>query len=52
QMIIYQYLFKITYEILATPVTYAVTGWLKAREGMDIYDEGIRYNPFQLFKSR
>ena len=52
QMILYQYLFKVTYEIIATPVTYAVTGWLKAREGLDTFDEGIGYNPFRLIKSR
>jgi len=52
QMILYQYLFKVTYEIAATPVTYAVTGWLKAREGLDTFDEGVGYNPFRLLKSR
>ncbi|HNX28337.1 MAG TPA: queuosine precursor transporter [Syntrophomonadaceae bacterium] len=52
QMILYQYLFKVTYEVAATPVTYAVTGWLKAREGLDTFDEGVGYNPFRLLKSR
>lgn len=50
QMILYQYLFKVTYEIAATPLTYAVVGWLKRKEGLDTFDEGIKYNPFRLLK--
>ncbi|MBQ3405206.1 MAG: queuosine precursor transporter [Oscillospiraceae bacterium] len=43
-MIVYQYLFKVCYEIIFTPVTYGVVGWLKNKEGIDIYDHNIRYN--------
>ena len=42
------YLFKVIYEVLATPITYAVVGWLKKAEGIDTYDRGISYNPFHL----
>lgn len=52
QMILYQYLFKVTYEVAATPLTYAAVSWLKAREGLDTFDEGVGYNPFRLLKSR
>lgn len=52
QMMLYQYLFKIAYEVIATPLTYAVTGWLKEREGIDVFDENIKYNPFGSLKSR
>ncbi len=44
QMILFQYLFKVCYEIVFTPVTYAVIRWVKKKEGTDVYDYGIRYN--------
>ena len=44
QMILFQYLFKVGYEILFTPVTYAVVKAIKKAEGVDVYDEGIKYN--------
>ena len=42
------YLFKVAYEVIATPITYAVVGWLKRTEGVDVYDRGVNYNPFAL----
>ncbi|MDP2655630.1 MAG: queuosine precursor transporter [bacterium] len=42
------YLFKVTYEVIATPITYLIVGWLKRAEGIDVYDRGINYNPFTL----
>lgn len=48
QMILFQYFFKVTYEVAATPLTYMVVGWLKRKEGIDVYDYGVKYNPFQL----
>jgi hypothetical protein len=42
------YLFKVGYEVIATPITYAIIGWLKRAEGVDVYDRGIDYNPFTL----
>ena len=44
QMILFQYLFKVGYEVLFTPVTYAVVKADKKAEGVDVYDEGIKYN--------
>ena len=41
------YLFKVTYEALATPFTYAIVGFLKRSEGVDVYDEGTDFNPFR-----
>jgi hypothetical protein len=29
-----------------TPVTYAVVGWLKQREGTDVFDTGTDFSPF------
>jgi len=37
---------KVLWEALLTPVTYAVVGWLKAREGVDVFDQGIDFSPF------
>lgn len=48
QMILFQYVFKVAYEIVVTPLTYALVGWLKRKEGIDTYDYGVYYNPFQL----
>ncbi|MBO23134.1 MAG: transporter [Rhodospirillaceae bacterium] len=43
-----QALAKIGYEVLATPFTYAVIGWLKRCEGIDHYDRETRFNPFTI----
>ena len=40
------YLFKVLYEAAVTPVTYAVVGFLKRTEGVDVYDEGTNFSPF------
>jgi hypothetical protein len=37
---------KVLWEAVLTPVTYAVVGWLKAREGVDVYDEDTDFSPF------
>ena len=44
QMILFQYLFKICYEIIFTPVTYAIVNWLKKKEGVDTFDYDVKYN--------
>ena len=43
-MILFQYLFKVAYEVLFTPVTYLVVKTIKKAEGIDVYDEGLKYN--------
>jgi uncharacterized PurR-regulated membrane protein YhhQ (DUF165 family) len=47
-MIVSSYLIKVVYETLATPVTYAVVGWLKRAEHVDAFDRGTDFNPFVL----
>ncbi len=37
---------KVLWEIFLTPVTYAVIGFLKRKEGLDVYDEGTNFTPF------
>jgi len=44
QMILFQYLFKVCYEAIFTPLTYAVVNKLKQIEGIDVMDKGIRYS--------
>jgi len=41
-------LFKVVYEAVATPVTYAVVNFLKRREGIDVFDRETDFNPFKL----
>ena len=41
-----QWALKVGWEVLLTPVTYAVVGFLKQREGVDVYDEGTDFTPF------
>jgi uncharacterized integral membrane protein (TIGR00697 family) len=45
-IIISNYVFKVSYEVIATPLTYAVIGFLKRAEKKDVYDTDISYNPF------
>ena len=37
---------KVAWEILLTPVTYAVVGFLKRREGVDVFDTDTDFSPF------
>src|SRR3546814_12407508 len=39
-LIVTQWLLKVGWEVVLTPVTYLVVGWLKRREGIDVYDRG------------
>jgi uncharacterized PurR-regulated membrane protein YhhQ (DUF165 family) len=38
---------KVLWEVVLTPVTYAVVGFLKRREGLDIFDENTNFSPFK-----
>jgi queuosine precursor transporter len=46
KLILGGYLFKVAYEVLATPLTYAVVNFLKRTEGVDKFDYGTRFTPF------
>lgn len=37
---------KVLWEVVLTPVTYAVVGFLKRKEGVDIFDERTDFTPF------
>ena len=41
-----QWALKVGWEVLLTPVTYAVVDFLKRREGVDVYDRDTDFTPF------
>jgi len=41
-----QWAIKVVWEALLTPVTYAVVGWLKRREKVEIFDTDTDFSPF------
>ena len=45
-LILTQWVIKSLYEIIATPLTYAIVGFLKKKENLDSYDYKANYNPF------
>jgi uncharacterized integral membrane protein (TIGR00697 family) len=48
RVIVWNYTAKVLYEALATPLTYAVVGFLKKAEQEDYYDYDTDFNPFAL----
>jgi uncharacterized integral membrane protein (TIGR00697 family) len=46
RVIVWNYTAKVLYEALATPLTYAVVGFLKKAEQEDYYDYDTDFNPF------
>ena len=46
QVVLSQWLIKTVWEALLTPVTYAIVGFLKRREGVDVFDTGTDFSPF------
>ncbi len=48
QLIVVAYTFKVSYEIIATPLTYLIVKKIKAIEKLDTFDYGVKYNPFSL----
>lgn len=48
KVIAFNWVMKVAVEVVATPLTYAVVGFLKAREGLDTYDAHTHFTPFSL----
>ncbi len=46
-VMITNWILKVGWEAMLTPVTYAVVGFLKRREGLDVYDEHTGFTPFR-----
>ena len=47
KVLVTQWALKVGWEIALTPVTYAVIGFLKRREGLDVFDRGTDFTPFR-----
>jgi uncharacterized PurR-regulated membrane protein YhhQ (DUF165 family) len=46
QVLITNWALKVLWEIVLTPATYAVVGFLKRHEGVDVFDTGTEFSPF------
>lgn len=46
------YIFKVGIEVLFTPVTYGIVGFLKRKENEDYYDVNTDFNPFVLTEDK
>lgn len=46
QLIVTVYGIKLFVEIICTPVTYLIVGYLKKAEGVDVYDRKTNFSPF------
>src|SRR5438445_8312574 len=49
--ILTQWIFKVVYEIVATPFTYLIVGFLKRKEKLDTYDYSTNFSPILFRKS-
>ena len=47
RVLVTQWVLKVGWEVVLTPVTYAVVGFLKRREGIDVFDTATRFTPFR-----
>ena len=47
-LLVANYIFKVGIEVILTPATYAIIGFLKRKEGEDYYDRGTKFNPFRI----
>ena len=48
QVMVAQFATKVAVEVLFTPFTYALVGWLKKKEHEDYYDRETDFTPFSL----
>lgn len=48
KVIAFNWTMKVLVEVVFTPITYAVVGFLKRREGVDVYDVDTHFTPFSL----
>ena len=46
-VLVTNYLLKVLWEIVLTPVTYKVVAWFKAAEGIDVFDTTTDFSPFR-----
>jgi len=48
RVMIFNWVFKVSVEVVLTPLTYAIVGALKKAEGEDYFDVGTKFTPFSL----
>jgi uncharacterized PurR-regulated membrane protein YhhQ (DUF165 family) len=46
-VLVTNYLLKVLWEIVLTPVTYKVVAWFKTAEGVDVFDTATDFTPFR-----
>ena len=46
QVALTQWVIKVSWEVILTPATYAIVGFLKNHEGVDVYDTDTEFSPF------
>jgi len=46
QVLATQWVLKVSWEVILTPFTYAVVGFLKRHEGVDVFDSDTDFSPF------
>lgn len=47
QVMVTNWALKVLWEVVLTPATYAVVGFLKRKEGIDVYDTQTNFTPFR-----
>lgn len=47
KVLVTQWVLKVSWEVILTPATYVVVGFLKRREGIDVFDQGTDFTPFR-----
>ena len=52
EVVLSQWLIKTVWEAILTPFTYLVVGFLKRREGVDVFDTDTDFSPFARARSR
>lgn len=48
KVVVFNWVFKVSVEVVFTPVTYAVVNWLKRAEHEDFFDKNTNFTPFSL----
>lgn len=47
KVLVTQWILKVSWEVILTPLTYVAVNFLKRREGVDVFDSGTDFTPFK-----
>lgn len=47
EVLVTNYLLKVGWEVVLTPLTYRIVAFFKAAEGIDVFDRGTNFTPFK-----